>query len=266
MKNNGKSRAQKAAKERKPYTEKGYFIGARIWLGGDMARYPTAFMLYIHLVGWANHADGEFRRGQVPLGAFDMGVRLGLGILTVRKWLRWLSEHGWIALEKTSHGRERGTVVTVLQFDASQDFATYDKTSSEDQKMILTPEQSEDQKMILKRLSEDQILILNPPSEDQIMIPQYPITHSYSGAAQRHRGKPSQGGEAGTRECGLGPSAESIAVKARETVDALVTAAAARAALERGKRPVGTGGRARTVPKLDGDGPKPLEGAAPPGL
>lgn len=261
MKNSEKTRVR-TRKAKKPYADRGYLWFARIWLGGDLAQFPSAFMLYVHLFGWANHIEGNLGRGQVALGERDIAERLGLSITTLRKWLRWLCKAGWIGLEPTRYGRVRGSIITVLRYTESQTIETYTKTTSEDQKMILTPFGSQDQKMILTSLSEDQKMILKGLSEDQKMIPHDQRLIRSKGVAQRHSPTKSQGGDEGERDSGLALSGEQIHRRARMEVEALCNAAAASEALEK-KRPVGTGARARTAPKLEGDGPKPLEGARP---
>ncbi len=152
------------------YTDHGFILCSRKWLGRELARYPSAFTIYFHLVAWANYKDGELKRGQVAIGERDFGVILGMSVTTVRKWLRWLRDAGWILLEPVRHGKERGTIVTIVNYELSQGYRVYE-LPSEDQKMILTPAPLEDQKTILTEEGEDQNAILTPPSQDQKMIP-----------------------------------------------------------------------------------------------
>lgn len=163
---------------KKKYTNHGYTKNSRVWLGGRLAKHRTAFTLYAHLVGWANYENGKLKRGQLAIGERDFGARLGMSITTVRRWLRWLRNEGWITLKPTRHGAVRGTIVTVIHYDVSEDGRTY-KYSAEDQEMILVPIQSEDQKVIHKPATEDQSAILKPRIEDHKMIPQVLIENSY---------------------------------------------------------------------------------------
>ncbi len=178
---------EKSFEEKIKYTDHGFILFSRKWMGRDLARYPSAFTIYSHLIAWANHKDGKLKRGQIAIGERDFGDILGMSITTVRKWLRWLQERNWILLEPVRWGSQRGTIITVLNYDFSQSFKTYDRPS-EDQKMILTPAPLEDQKMILTSILEDQISILTPPSEDQKMIPHIlHKTNTNTGDASRHR-------------------------------------------------------------------------------
>lgn len=148
-------------KQKKEYTNRGSLLFSRKWLGNNLARHPSAFTIYFHLLGWANHEHGRLRLGEVALGERDFAQRIGMSVTTARKWLRWLRDNDWITLRPIRYGKVRGTVVTVLRYAHSQSFSTY-KLPSEDQKMILTPA-SEDQKLILDSAHEDQKMILTTP-------------------------------------------------------------------------------------------------------
>lgn len=178
------------------YNNRGAVFYSRKWLGGRLSRHPGAFTVYFHLLGWSNHAKGKLKPGQIALGERDFGERIGMSITTVRKWLRWLRDHGWILLEPKVWGKERGTIVTVLRYIESQSFSVY-KQPSEDQKMILTPaSEDEDQKLILTLPGEDQKLILNPPDRGSIIDPSYtPNSLRDSGAAPQHSSTTLERGE-----------------------------------------------------------------------
>lgn len=188
------------AKKEIKYTDEGFVYLSRKWLARDLAAFPCAFTIYIHLLAWANYRDGALKRGQLALGERDFGQLLGgKSVITVRKWLRWLRDEGWIILEPTRWGKERGTIVTVIHYDASQRHSTYKFTDdfqeklltpqSEDQLLILgASSQSEDQSLILGPTSEGKKLILNPPTEDQNMIPHIRIQkNTYQEDASRQK-------------------------------------------------------------------------------
>lgn len=122
----------------KKYTDKGYVLFSRKWLGRELAQCPGAFVVYFHLVAWANHENGKLKRGQIALGERDFGLELSMSVTTVRKWLRWLEANGWIKLKPERHGKQRGTIVTVLRYEASQTWAAY-RLSNEEQEASLLP-------------------------------------------------------------------------------------------------------------------------------
>lgn len=120
------------------YTDSGFCIFSRKWCGRELARQKGAFVVYFHLLAWANHEDGKLRRGQIALGERDFGLQIGMSIVTVRKWLRWLRDNGWISLRPTRHGSQRGTIVTVLHYEEFQSFKTYAVPAAE-QEAIFVP-------------------------------------------------------------------------------------------------------------------------------
>jgi hypothetical protein len=123
--NGAKSNGSETPQPEVKYTDQGFLLFSRKWMGRELARHPGAFVVYFHLVAWANHEDGELRRGQLALGERDFGIQIGMSVLTVRKWLRWLRDKGWIKLEPMRHGPDRGTIVTVLRYDEAQRYKSY---------------------------------------------------------------------------------------------------------------------------------------------
>lgn len=122
----------------KKYTDKGFVLISRKWLGRELAQCPGAFTVYFHLLAWANYEDGKLRKGQLALGERDFGFELGMSVTTVRKWLRWLQANGWIALQPKRWGKQRGTIVTVLRYQDSQNMAVY-KCPADQQEHRLVP-------------------------------------------------------------------------------------------------------------------------------
>jgi hypothetical protein len=131
---------EESEEEKIPYTDSGYVVYARKWLGcfRKLAAYPSAFVVYFHLLAWANHANGQLKRGQLALGERHFAELLGMSVTTLRKWLRWLRDEGWIKLEPTRHGKERGTIVTVLHYEVSQAYSTYALRPDEQERVLMT--------------------------------------------------------------------------------------------------------------------------------